>query len=191
MDFAETSVVNPMTGTRIELLDLNAVGGRLRYESPPGAGVEYAKHVHLHWEETFDMISGQGEYQLGRDRKVLGEGETVVLPAGVPHVHPTNHGSEPMVMEQTIVAKGGSEASIRATFGVLFSLFDWHGQGKLRRNRMGYPMNPLHFAAMGKVLGDAGSFDGMVPIAAQRFTGATLGRLAMALGYDPIDPKWK
>lgn len=190
MQEAGMNVVNPMTGSRIEIVEISDLEARLRYTSPRTGVHEFSEHVHLSWDEEFKILGGTGAYQVDRKKHTASAGETVVLPHGHRHVHPTNCGDGDLVMEQTVRVLNGDTTAIPKTLGVLFTLFDWHGQGKIGRNAMGYPKNPLKFAAMGKVLGDAGGFDGMMPVALQKMAGATVGRLALAAGVKVIDPKW-
>jgi hypothetical protein len=57
-------------------------------------------------------------------------------------------------------------------------------EGRIGKN--GIPKNPLQIAAMIRTLSKYGGFDASVPIPIQLFMGATLGRVAEALGYRAI-----
>jgi hypothetical protein len=44
-----------------------------------------ARHVHPHQEERFSVLSGRVRFRVGRDTRVAGPGETLVVPSGTPH----------------------------------------------------------------------------------------------------------
>jgi quercetin dioxygenase-like cupin family protein len=64
--------------TSVELLQLDDVmkgGGRVPIE-----------HVHPHMEERFEILSGTLRFRVRGQERDVGAGETVVVPAGTPHV---------------------------------------------------------------------------------------------------------
>ena len=185
-------LTNSRTGTHFTLLEMGDQEFALRYESDAPTRVpDFARHVHIDWDEEFEIISGQGRYWLDGEWQTMQVGDTVAFPSGKPHVHPMNDGDGKFEMIQRGRIALPDADRIRVTFSVLFSLFDRINEGRISANTMGYPKHPLKFAAIGKVLGDAGGFDAMLPIGAQRLAGATVGRLALAMGMDPIDDKWR
>lgn len=68
--------------------------------SPPGA-IRVPPHIHRRQEERFDVQSGRLTYRLQGKQATVGPGETLILPACVPHEH-WNEGSEPLVTFWTI-----------------------------------------------------------------------------------------
>ncbi len=50
-----------------------------------GAGSSAPFHVHSREDETFFVVSGELEARIGDDYHVLGAGDAVFLPRGVPH----------------------------------------------------------------------------------------------------------
>ena len=74
---------------------------RMLATSPPG-GVRAGPHLHLCQEEKFEVQAGRLTYWVGKKRpSSVGPGETVVLPAGVPHEH-WNAGDELLITRWTI-----------------------------------------------------------------------------------------
>ena len=86
---AGDTIESPLSGARIvflktardtsvELLQLDDVmkgGGRVPIE-----------HVHPHMEERFEILSGTARLSMRGQERDVGAGETVVVPAGTPHV---------------------------------------------------------------------------------------------------------
>jgi len=78
---------NPATGELIQFTDTaDTTGGelaRFAWRSVPGGVI--TEHVHPRQEERFTITSGQARFTVnGRERRARA-GETLVIPAGVPH----------------------------------------------------------------------------------------------------------
>ncbi len=56
-------------------------------------------------------------------------------------------------------------------------------------DKRGAPTNPLQLAATLQILVKHGIYDSSLPIAVQNLAAATLGRLALALGYRGVYPQ--
>jgi quercetin dioxygenase-like cupin family protein len=56
---------------------------RFTWRSVPGGVV--TEHIHPRQEERFTILAGQAHFTLNGQERVAGAGETVVVPAGVPH----------------------------------------------------------------------------------------------------------
>jgi len=74
---------NAATGERIQYTDSAPELLRLNWSSRPGGVVP--EHVHPHQEERFIISAGEGRFTVNGEERVVGPGETVVIPAGVPH----------------------------------------------------------------------------------------------------------
>ncbi|HSE60651.1 MAG TPA: cupin domain-containing protein [Nitrospiraceae bacterium] len=48
-------------------------------------GQEQKGHVHGEQDKVYLVLEGQGTFQVGNDRQVLGPGEGTMAPAGAPH----------------------------------------------------------------------------------------------------------
>jgi mannose-6-phosphate isomerase-like protein (cupin superfamily) len=78
---------NPATGEWITYTALAADSGgqlvRFTWRSVPGGVI--TEHIHPRQEERFTILAGQARFTINGAELVAGAGETVVVPAGVPH----------------------------------------------------------------------------------------------------------
>jgi hypothetical protein len=118
---------------------------------------------------------------LGGEQRTLRKGENVLMPAGVPHVHPWNTGADEMVYRQTNDFGATTPDAVTEVLGALATLNGLAREGRV--GKRGLPKNPLQFVATGRVYTKHGIYDAAVPIPIQKGLAATLGRLAEALGY--------
>jgi quercetin dioxygenase-like cupin family protein len=86
------SFFNPATGEHIEFTavaeDNNGEYVRFHWRSVPGGII--TEHIHPHQEERFTIVSGEAVFTLNGQEHVARAGETVVVPAGVPHSEGNN-----------------------------------------------------------------------------------------------------
>lgn len=77
------SISNPATGERIQFIanDQNLV--RFRWRSMPGGAIP--EHIHPHQEERFSITAGEAHFTLNGEERVVGPGETIVVPVGARH----------------------------------------------------------------------------------------------------------
>jgi mannose-6-phosphate isomerase-like protein (cupin superfamily) len=183
---------DPITHTRLVVVKgARETAGRgwvTEVHCPEGAAPWGAAHVHRTWTETFQILQGTASYRLGTDVQTLRPGETVVMPPGVAHVHPWNIGSGVMVFRHTNDFGASTPDAVHDVLGAFATLNGLARDGRLAKN--GMPKNPLQAAATIRTLTKHGGFDAVVPIPLQLAVGATLGRLAEALGYRAIDERY-
>jgi quercetin dioxygenase-like cupin family protein len=78
---------NAATGEWIEFIVTGEdTGGQLvrfNWRSVPGGVI--TEHIHPHQEERFIITVGQARFTLAGEERVAGAGETIIVPAGVPH----------------------------------------------------------------------------------------------------------
>jgi quercetin dioxygenase-like cupin family protein len=78
---------NPSTGEWIEYTATAESGDgelvRFNWRSVPGGVI--TEHVHPHQEEHFTILVGEAHFTLNAEERVVGAGETIVVPAGVRH----------------------------------------------------------------------------------------------------------
>ena len=78
---------NPATGEWIEYTavaeDSNGELVRFNWRSVPGGVI--TEHIHPHQEERFTITTGQARFTLKGEEHLARAGETIVVPAGVPH----------------------------------------------------------------------------------------------------------
>jgi mannose-6-phosphate isomerase-like protein (cupin superfamily) len=176
---------DPRTGTRIVVVkgaeETSGRGWVLEVYCQEGAPAAVLAHVHETWSETFEILRGSAVYMLGGERRTLNQGETVLMPPRVPHVHPWNCGSGMMVYRQTNDFGEVTPEAVSDVLGVFATLNGLAREGRL--GTKGLPKNPLQFGATLRTLMKYRGYDAAVPIPIQKALGATLGRLAEALGY--------
>ena len=56
---------------------------RFNWRSMPGGAIP--EHVHPHQEERFSIVAGEAHFTLGGEHRVVGPGETIVVPVGARH----------------------------------------------------------------------------------------------------------
>jgi quercetin dioxygenase-like cupin family protein len=56
---------------------------RFTWRSIPGGVI--TEHIHPHQEERFTILAGEAHFTLNGQERTAGAGETIVVPAGVPH----------------------------------------------------------------------------------------------------------
>jgi mannose-6-phosphate isomerase-like protein (cupin superfamily) len=78
---------NPATGEWIEYLALtdDADGGMVRFDWRSVPGGVITEHIHPGQEERFTIIAGEAHFTLDGEALVGRPGDTVVVPAGIPH----------------------------------------------------------------------------------------------------------
>jgi mannose-6-phosphate isomerase-like protein (cupin superfamily) len=190
-DTADLWFENPPMGQRARLITLPAeTGGRsfvLEYINQPYTG-QYAVPPHLHptYSETFEILSGQARYRLGREVHEAGPGARVVLPAGVSHVHPWSISAEELHVRQTAEADPPDQRGLTASLQGAITIFGLAGAGKV--NRRGIP-DLLQVAVIIRDTMPATYLAG-VPIPLQRALFGGLAALGRALGYATAYPEY-
>jgi mannose-6-phosphate isomerase-like protein (cupin superfamily) len=179
------TMVDPRTRMRTRVIETDAetggAGFSLEVTSEAGMGPGILEHFHDSWIETFEILRGSAQYRLGGKLLTANAGETVTMPARVPHVHPWAAGDGPMVYRQTSTFATPSRDAVQDTLGSFATVNRLALQGKV--NGDGLPRNPLQLAATLRTLGRHGGYSTQLPVAAQKVLSSTLGRLAEALGY--------
>ena len=78
---------NPATGEWITYTAIAADSDgqlvRFNWRSVPGGVI--TEHIHPRQEERFTILAGEAHFTLGGEPRVARAGETIVVPAGVPH----------------------------------------------------------------------------------------------------------
>jgi mannose-6-phosphate isomerase-like protein (cupin superfamily) len=80
------SIFNPATGETIEFT-ATAMDGkdlvRFKWRSMPGGAI--TEHIHPHQQERFTITAGEAHFSVDGEEHILGPGESITVPAGVPH----------------------------------------------------------------------------------------------------------
>lgn len=80
------SISNPATGEWIQFLAASDHGEdvlRFNWRSKPGGAI--TEHVHPYQEERFIIAAGEAHFTLNGERRVVGAGESIVVPVGTRH----------------------------------------------------------------------------------------------------------
>jgi mannose-6-phosphate isomerase-like protein (cupin superfamily) len=182
---------NPKQGQRVRFLTLPAeTGGRgftLEYVYRPFTGeTAVPAHSHTAATETFDILSGEAKYRVGKKVGSARKGDRIVLPAGVAHVHPWSVSGEELHVRQTTEVAQPDSAGLVASLQALVTLFGLATAGKV--NDKGLP-NLLQLAVLIRSTMPATYIAG-IPIAVQRSLFGGLARMGEALGYRTAYPAY-
>lgn len=182
---------NPKQGQRVRFLILPAeTGGRgftLEYVYRPFTGeTAVPAHVHTAATETFEILSGEARYRVGGEWRTARRGDRIVLPAGVPHVHPWSASAEDLHVRQTTEVDPPDGAGLLASLQALVTLFGLATAGKV--NRKGLP-NLLQLAVLIRSTMPATYIAG-IPIALQRLLFGGLARVGAVAGYRTAYPAY-
>lgn len=186
------TIESPLTGSRTVVLEsdleTNGMGWLLEIHCPPRSMPDIGEHLHTHWTETFEIVSGTAYYKLDGKRHKAETGQTIVMPPGQLQVHPWNMGKTEMVYRQRTEFERPTPQAVQDVLGVFATLAGLARDGKVGSN--GLPRDGLQLAATLRTLGQYGGYDASLPIPAQKLLAATLGNLAHALGYRAVYPKY-
>jgi mannose-6-phosphate isomerase-like protein (cupin superfamily) len=182
---------NPPMGQRARLVTLpSETAGRsfvLEYINRPFTG-QYAVPPHLHptYSETFEILKGQARYKVGSKEMKAGPGETVVLPAGVTHVHPWSDSAEELHVRQTAIANPADLRGLTASLQGAITIFGLAGAGKV--NSKGIP-GLFQIAVIINATMPATYLAG-APIPVQRALLSGLAAIGRLLGYRTAYPEY-
>lgn len=189
MSLNGTRLHNPMTGLTAHIVDADdPTGSRLvlEYSAPAGSPRRLVDpHIHLGWDERFDVISGRARYRVGKEEADLESGASVTLPAGQVHEHPWNVGEDTLRVRQTSTLHAPDPAAIGDTVRAFAMMFWLIQQGKV--DRRGNP-NPLQGALILQSLMRHGGYQAGLPPALQRPLIRLLAAVARRRGYVAFDP---
>jgi mannose-6-phosphate isomerase-like protein (cupin superfamily) len=172
---------NPATGEQIEFMtvapDHDDDVVRFRWRSRPGGSI--TEHLHPHQEERFTIIAGEAHFTVNGEQRVVGAGETIVVPVGVRHAE-RNPG--PVEIEGVVELRPALHSrQMHEAFGGLAS------EGKTTPR--GAPKNPLqlgatlwHFRHENRVTSP--------PVWAQNLILPPLWALAKVFGVQPYYERW-
>jgi mannose-6-phosphate isomerase-like protein (cupin superfamily) len=130
---------NPATGESVQFTATPEDAGvdvvRFNWRSMPGGSI--TEHVHPHQEERFAITAGQAHFTLAGEHRVVGPGETLVVPPGMRHSE-WNPGS--------VAVEGVVELRPALHTKEMFEAFGGLGSEGKTTTR-GAPKNPLQLGA--------------------------------------------
>jgi quercetin dioxygenase-like cupin family protein len=121
-------------------------GGQLTMvETAVRAGGEPPLHVHAREDEAFYVLDGEVLFQRGMERLIVGPGQTVLLPRGIPHGFAVQSGTARMLL---VVTPAGLEDAFRSVSVPAAS--------RTLPPAAGGPPDPAALAAAERAFGDRG-----------------------------------
>ena len=179
---AGDTIESPPTGARIRFLktarDTN--GQLLQIDDVmKGGGRVAIEHVHPYIEERFEILSGTARFSMRGQQRDVGAGETVVVPAGTPHVW-----GNPNEDEVHLIIEFRPALRMEEWFETFFGL---QKDGKANPNS-GLP-NPLQWALISREYEDE-LYLASPPLLVQRVRFGLLALVGKLLGYKASYPKY-
>lgn len=138
MSAAFRPLCNPATGERIQFEAIPQDGEdmvRFHWRSAPGGAI--TEHVHPAQEERFTIRAGEAHFVVDGREHVVGQGETIVVPAGAAHSE-----ANPGTVEIDGVVELRPALNSRQMHEAFAGLA---GEGET--NSRGVPKNPLQLGA--------------------------------------------
>jgi mannose-6-phosphate isomerase-like protein (cupin superfamily) len=154
---------------------------KIRATTHPGGG-PVEPHMHLVQTETFEVVSGRFAYRVAGREGTAGPGETITLPASVPHQHWNASPTEELVVIQTLAPGLDSDYFFETAYGIA------------RDGKATYP--GLTFQGAVWLRGLKGKFTvARLPVWLQETTAVFLAPLAQLMGYRAVyrrysDKEW-
>jgi mannose-6-phosphate isomerase-like protein (cupin superfamily) len=182
---------NTFAGQKTRIVQLPGErGGRqfvLEYVNRPFGGENAVpKHVHMIYDETFEILEGRAKYQLGNETQTAVAGDRVVMPARVPHKHPWSDSAEELRVRQIATSDPPDLRGLNNSLQAAITL-----QGLARAGRVNAKGLPslLQLAVLIESTMPATYLDGP-PIALQKALFGGLGLLGRLLGYRTAYPQY-
>ncbi len=180
---------NPLTGERMVFdktaRDSNGLLLEIEFFIQPNIGKGLPAHFHPSFDEGFEILAGSAHYIIGNDEHPADAGDEMILPRGVPHVHPWNVGNDVLhVRKITQLDKPDKDLLLKseAFFETLYALAQ---DGKTGAD--GLPRNLLQKVVVGQALEPA-SYSVTPPLWIQRPLFGLLAAIGRALGYSGYYP---
>jgi mannose-6-phosphate isomerase-like protein (cupin superfamily) len=172
---------NPATGESVQFIAAPKDGDedliRFNWRNMPGGSI--TEHVHPHQEERFAITAGQAHFTLARAHRVVGPGETLIVPIGARHSEP-NPGS--------VAVEGVVELRPALRTKEMFEAFGGLG-GEGKTTPRGAPKNPHQLGATRWHFRNE-SRATAPPIWLQNLILPPLAALAKLFGVRPYHDRW-
>lgn len=169
-------IINPVTGDRMTILtstsDSHGKSFKAQFSLPPGSHGS-PLHYHENITETFEVLSGSLEMELGAkgNIQVLQPGKIVYVPAGMQHSF-RNTSKDWVTFTSEALPPRKFEQFICSMYGLAID-------GKV--NAQGMPLNPLHLALL---IEKADLVLVGQPVFVQKLLIGSLSRIARILGVE-------
>ncbi len=175
------SISNPATGEQIEFTAVPGDGDedvlRFNWRNRPGGAI--TEHVHPRQEERFMISSGEAHFTLNGEERVVGAGDTLVVPVGARHSE-ANRGEADIVGVVELRPALHSKEMHEAFAGLAT-------EGKTTPR--GAPRNPLRLGATAWAF-RADTRVTSPPMWVQNLVLPPLAALAKVFGIRPYETRW-
>lgn len=184
-------IENPVIQQRLVLcVAPEETGGRsivVEYTYEPFAGNKaQLAHIHRHYHERFDILSGTAHYQIAGQEKTAHVGESFEVPVGTSHVHPWNEDGEALRVRQTTESLQPDLEGLNTAIAAVETIAGLAREGKINAN--GQP-NLLQGAVVLNSL-MPGSYAAAIPYPIQRVLFAVLAGIGRLFGYRARYPRF-
>lgn len=88
---------NPRNGASLKVLEASPERASAERLLKPHTG-RADEHLHLDFEQSFEVVSGQATASLDGEQRTLGPGERIGIPRGARHMDPYNDGDADLVI---------------------------------------------------------------------------------------------
>ena len=180
---------NPLTGERMIFVktarDSNGLLLEIEFFIQPDSGKGLPAHFHPSFDERFDILAGSAHYIAGNVERSANANDVILLPRGIPHIHPWNVGNEVLHVRKTAcLDKPDKELLLKSEefFETLYALAQ---EGKVGAD--GLPKNLLQKVVVGQALAPA-SYSATPPFWIQRPLFGLLAAIGRAFGYSGYYP---
>src|SRR5215203_4441232 len=179
---AGDTIESPLSGARIVFLKTarDTSGELLQLDDVmKGGGRVPIEHVHPYMEERFEILSGTDRLSMRGQERDVGAGQTVVVPAGTPHVW-----GNPNEDEVHLILEFRPALRMETWFETFFGL---QKDGKVNP-KSGLP-NALQWAVISREYEDE-IYLASPPLLVQRVRFGLLATIGKVLGYKARYPKY-
>ncbi len=180
---------NPLTGERMVFVktarDSNGLLLEIEFFIQPNPGKGLPAHFHPSFDERFEILTGSAHYIVGNVEQPASADDVILLPKGIPHIHPWNVGNDVLhVRKITQLDRPDKDLLLKseAFFETLYALAQ---EGKAGAD--GLPKNLLQKVVVGQALEPA-SYSATPPLWLQRPLFGMLAAIGRAFGYSGYYP---
>jgi len=180
---------NPLTGERMVFVktarDSNGLILEIEFFLQPNSGKGLPAHFHPSFDERFEILAGSAHYIVGNDEHPANADDVILLPKGIPHIHPWNVGNDVLhVRKITRLDRPDKDLLFKseAFFETLYALAQ---EGKVGAD--GLPKNLLQKVVVGQALEPA-SYSATPPLWIQRPLFGLMAAIGRAFGYSGYYP---
>ncbi len=180
---------NPVTGERMVFdktaRDSNGLLLEIEFFIKPNSGRGLPAHFHPYFDERFEILAGAARYIVGNVEHPANVGDVIVLPKGIPHIHPWNVGNDILHVRKITQLDKPDKGLLLKSEEFFETLYALAQEGRIGAD--GLPKNLLQKVVVGQALEPA-SFSATPPLWIQRPLFGLLAAIGRAFGYSGYYP---